>query len=67
MGRIKSKLVKRTAFSLLKEENSFNENFDNNKELLKGVSQSKKIRNQIAGYITRKKKAGIQVTTQSNI
>jgi ribosomal protein S17E len=57
MGRIKSKLVKRTAFGLLKEENAFNSEFNNNKSLLKGVSSSKKIRNQIAGYITRLKKA----------
>lgn len=53
MGRIKSKLVKRTSNTLLKEENSFNADFEHNKSVLKGISQSKKIRNQIAGYITR--------------
>ncbi|VVB78187.1 30S ribosomal protein S17e [uncultured archaeon] len=57
MGRIKSKLVKRTAFTLLKEENAFTDKFDNNKELLKGLTDSKKVRNQIAGYIARKKKS----------
>jgi len=67
MGRIKSKLVKRTSLSLLREENSFTKEFNDNKELLKGVSDSKKIRNQIAGYITRKKKAGIQVIAPSDI
>jgi ribosomal protein S17E len=56
MGRIKSKLVKRTAIALMKEENSFSPDFVNNKELLKGVSSSKKVRNQIAGYVVRKKK-----------
>lgn len=56
MGRIKSKLIKRTAKSLLGEENSFNGNFEDNKELLKGLTQSKKMRNQIAGYIARKLK-----------
>ena len=56
MGRIKSKLVKRTAKSLLKEENKFNDNFEENKKILKDSMPSKKIRNQIAGYIARLKK-----------
>jgi len=56
MGRIKSKLVKRTAHSLLKEENRFTDKFDDNKQILKGSMPSKKIRNQIAGYILRLKK-----------
>ena len=56
MGRIKSKLVKRTSHSLLKEENKFTDKFEENKKLLKNVTPSKKIRNQIAGYIARVKK-----------
>jgi len=60
MGRIKSKLVKRTAITLLKEENLFNGKFENNKELIKGLTPSKKTRNQIAGYITRKKRAELK-------
>ena len=56
MGRIKSKLIKRTGNTLVSEENKFNENFDDNKNILKGLMPSKKIRNQIAGFITRKKK-----------
>jgi len=60
MGRIKSKLVKRTALSLLSEENKFTDKFEDNKRLLKGISESKKLRNQIAGYITRKKKTEIK-------
>ena len=56
MGRIKSKLVKRTANLLLKQENKFNENFEQNKKILKDSMPSKKIRNQIAGYIGRLKK-----------
>ena len=59
MGRIKSKLVKRTAKSLLKEENKFDNSFDKNKKLLKDSMPSKKIRNQIAGYITRIKKSKV--------
>jgi len=56
MGRIKSKLVKRTAKSLLKEENSFTDQFNQNKELIKGLTPSRKIRNQIAGYLVRLKR-----------
>ncbi len=57
MGRIKSKLVKRISVSLLKEENKFSDSFENNKGLIKGLTESKKTRNQIAGLIARKKKA----------
>lgn len=56
MGRIKSKLVKRTGNLLLKEENDFSEDFDSNKKILKDSMPSKKIRNKISGFITRKKK-----------
>jgi len=56
MGRIKSALVKRTANNLLKEENSFSENFDTNKKILGDTMPSKKVRNKIAGYISRLKK-----------
>jgi ribosomal protein S17E len=60
MGRIKSKLVKRTASELLRNPNKFNVDFENNKELLKGLTPSKKVRNQIAGHIARKKKSEIK-------
>ena len=56
MGRIKPKLVKRTAHNLLKEENKFNGNFEENKKLIPNLTSSKKIRNKIAGYIARLKK-----------
>lgn len=56
MGRIKSKLIKRTANSLLSGENRFTDNFETNKQVLKTSMPSKKIRNQVAGFITRKKK-----------
>ena len=60
MGRIKSKLVKRTAHTMLKEENQFNGDFENNKKVLGNLMPSKKIRNQIAGYVTRIKKKETQ-------
>lgn len=60
MGRIKSKLVKRTANTLLKRKNQFTDNFEENKKILKTPMPSKKIRNQVAGHITRLKKKEIQ-------
>ena len=60
MGRIKSKLVKRTANALLKRKNQFTGDFEENKKILKVPMPSKKIRNQIAGYITRLKKKETQ-------
>ena len=56
MGRIKSKLVKRTTRTILKGENKFTGDFETNKNSLKGAIESKKIRNQIAGYAVRLKK-----------
>lgn len=56
MGRIKSKFVKRTSRLLLKEENQFNDNFEDNKKFLIGLTPSKKTRNKIIGYIARLKK-----------
>ncbi|MDP1728595.1 MAG: 30S ribosomal protein S17e [archaeon] len=53
MGRIKSALIKRTAKALLKEENKFNKEFNNNKKILGRSMPSIRLRNQIAGYITR--------------
>ncbi len=53
MGRIKSALIKRTAKALLKEENKFSEGFNNNKQHLGSLMPSKRLRNRIAGYITR--------------
>ena len=52
MGRIKSKLIKRTAIQL-KEQIDFSENFNENKKFLGNITPSKKLRNKIAGYLTR--------------
>jgi small subunit ribosomal protein S17e len=54
MGRIKSTLVKRTAEKLIIDMNdSFDEDYENNKKSLGKTMPSKRIRNRIAGYITR--------------
>ena len=56
MGRIKSTLVKRTARNLLKEDNVFSEDFEKNKKVLGNTMPSKRLKNKIAGYISRLKK-----------
>ena len=56
MGRIKTMLIKRTANTLIKKyPEKFSEDFDENKKIMEDVVklQSKKLRNIIAGYITR--------------
>jgi ribosomal protein S17E len=57
MGRIKSLMVKRAAKQLLESENVFNETFERNKNVLGNTMPSKPIRNKIAGYLARLKKA----------
>ena len=59
MGRIKTTLVKRVTNKLLeKHGNKLKKDFNQNKKVLKEYANipSKKIRNVIAGYISRKKK-----------
>ena len=56
MGRVKNSLIKRTARSLLKEENKFTDKFEDSKRLLGSTMPSKRLRNSIAGYIARLKK-----------
>ena len=58
MGRIKSTLVKRTAKALIKENEFFSSDFEKNKKLLVDTMPSKRIRNKVAGHITRLKKQG---------
>jgi len=57
MGKVKTKLIKRTSRALLKEGIEFDEDFTKNKRILGNTMPSKKIRNQIAGYLARLKKA----------
>ena len=56
MGKIKPKPVKKTAESLLKQVGNFTDNFEENKKSLGNMFPSKKIRNQLAGYLTKIKK-----------
>jgi ribosomal protein S17E len=56
MGKIKSKLIKRTAKELIKKGVKFSRSFGENKKTLGKTMPSKKIRNQMAGFLTRLKK-----------
>jgi len=57
MGRIKTTLIKRTGRQLIeKEPELFSKDFEQNKKLLKTTMPSKRMRNKIAGHITRIKK-----------
>ncbi|MEX0932714.1 MAG: hypothetical protein WDZ77_01290 [Candidatus Pacearchaeota archaeon] len=56
MGKIKSKLIRRTGNRILEEDLDFSEDFDKNKILLADTMPSKKIRNQVAGFLTKVKK-----------
>lgn len=56
MGKIKSKLIRRTAKALLEKGVEFNESFEDNKVVLGNSMPSKKIRNQIAGLLAKIKK-----------
>lgn len=53
MGKIKSKTVRRTANVLLEKGIEFTDEFENNKKILGGSMPSKKMRNQLAGLLTR--------------
>ena len=56
MGRIKTKFIKRITHEVLEEHrDKCKDNFEDNKKVLAEVAeiQSKKLRNAIAGYMTR--------------
>ena len=59
MGRIRTAFTKRLVNELLnKHKEKFNDNFDHNKLKIQELSnvKTKKIRNQLAGYLTKKVK-----------
>lgn len=56
MGKIKSKQVKRAAGEMISGGIEFSEDFDENKKILGREMPSKKMRNKIAGYLSRYKK-----------
>lgn len=53
MGRIKSTVIKKAASELFVTVEGFNEDFERNKKILKDTMPSKKVRNKVAGQISR--------------
>ncbi len=59
MGRIKTQLIKRSSKEFIsKHKDKIKDNFDENKKVVQDNAEisSKKLRNIIAGYVTRLKK-----------
>lgn len=56
MGKIKSKLIRRSAGTLMKEGIKFTDSFEKNKKILQNTMPNKKLRNQMAGLIAKSKK-----------
>ena len=56
MGKIKSKMMRKTANALVKEDIGFDKSFEKNKSILGKTMPSKRLRNRIAGLISRMKK-----------
>lgn len=56
MGKTKSKQIRRAVKMLVKKGVKPKDSFTKNKKTLEGLETSKKIRNQIAGLLTRTKK-----------
>lgn len=59
MGKIKSKSIRKATKTLNNEGVKFSEDFGKNKKILKGLVMSKKLRNQMAGLMSKTKKAEI--------
>lgn len=56
MGKIKSKMMRKTANTLVKEDLKFSKDFEKNKAILGKTMPSKRLRNRIAGLISRMKR-----------
>ena len=53
MGKIKSKQITRTSKEMMEQGIVFSEDFNNNKKILGREMPSKKMRNQLAGFLVR--------------
>lgn len=56
MGKTKSKTIRKAVKVLHTEGVGFQDNFEKNKKILEGLNLGKKLRNQMAGLLTRTKK-----------
>ncbi len=57
MGKIKSKSVRKAAKRLNTEGVKFSGDFSKNKKALDGLGASKKVRNQLAGLLTKENRS----------
>lgn len=55
MGKIKSKLIRRTTKVLIEKGINFEKSFEKNKKILGNTMPSKKLRNKMAGFLSRVK------------
>ncbi|MGD2201646.1 MAG: 30S ribosomal protein S17e [Candidatus Bathyarchaeota archaeon] len=56
MGKVRTEMIKRISLELIdRYERSFTDDFEQNKQFLNeiGLDVSKKLRNRVAGYVTR--------------
>lgn len=56
MGKIKSKMMRKTSNELLKKGLNFSKDFERNKVILGKTMPSKRLRNKIAGLLSRMKR-----------
>jgi len=56
MGKIKSKAIRKSVDTLIKKNVEFSKHFEETKQILSSMPISKKLRNQMAGLLTRTKK-----------
>jgi len=56
MGKIKSKLIIRTSKTLIGKGIEVSDSFEKNKRILGNTMPSKKMRNQMAGFLSRLKR-----------
>jgi len=60
MGKIKSKMIRKSAKILKNEGVEFSEDFEKDKKILRGLILSKKLRNQLAGLMSKTKKRELE-------
>jgi ribosomal protein S17E len=56
MGKIKSKMMRKTSKEIMKEDIEVSKDFEHNKTILGSTMPSKRMRNRIAGLLSRMKK-----------
>lgn len=67
MGKIKSKLMRRSAHAFADEDVEFSKNFETNKKTLKDTMPSKKMRNRMAGLMVSMKKVREKAKNRLNV